>query len=816
MANTAPACYEVSIINPNPIWKTDNVLRSELPLLSFQIAFVVAVSRLFFFIYKPFHQTNLISQISVGLLLTPPLLGSFPKVFQFIFPARGILNIEVLSNFGLIYYVFLSGLEMNLNTILHVKKKAASIAIAGVIFPMVLAPGLYALYRKYYHNGGLFPLEAGTLNAYLLWSLVLTVTGFPVLAHTLSELKLVYTGLGKTALTAAMISDTYGWILFVLFFPFAINGKEAVYTVLSTVLFILVCIFVVRPILLRFIDPKTEKDEWDDNQLLFVVMGLLACSCITDILGAHGIVGAFVYGLILPHGKFADLVMSISDDFAGGFLAPLFFAGTGMRLISNSIFYQQEHWPFIILIILLLCVIKILSILFATLFFGIRVQDGLALGLLMNTKGAMALIMLNIAWDRKIFYVPTFAVITSAVLLMTVVVSPIINAVYRPRKRFEQNKLRTIQKLRIDTEIRIIACVHSARQATSMINIMESFNATRLSPIHVFAMYLTEFSGRAAALVAAHIDKPSSITGEQNLSRSQAELENIKNTFDAFGETCDAVRIETSNVVSAYETIHKDIHHSANEKRASLILLPFHKQLSSEGTLEETSVVHKDINQNVMQHAPCSVGIFVDRDYGSIPKTKLRVVMLFVGGPDDREALAVAWRMAGHPKIQLSVVRMVLFDKAAEVEICYDTEEQGILSDVMDNEKQKELDDEYISSFRLTAVNSKDSISYSEIDVHSGEDIPAILGELEQNGCDLYVVGQGNCRNSQFFTNLLEWCECLELGVIGDILASNNFGCRSSILVVQQYGYGGMDFRNKPTNNHVHGFDSLVVKTQYS
>ncbi|RDX81175.1 Cation/H(+) antiporter 15, partial [Mucuna pruriens] len=805
MADTIPACYEVSVLNPSRIWQTDNVLKSELPILAFQIAFSVVLSRFFFFIYKPFHQPRLIAQISVGFLLTPPLLGRFSAIFWFIFPVKGVLNIEVLSHIGLIYYAFLSGLEMNLNTILQVKKKAGSIAIAGIIFPMVMAPGLYFLHRKFYNNGEI-RLEESTSNAYLLWTLVLTVTAFPVLAHTLSELKLLYTGFGKVALTAAMISDTYGWILFTLLVPFSINGKRAIYSVLSTILFIVVCIFVVRPIILRYIDRKTDKEEWDDNQLLFVMMGVLACSCITDILGTHGIVGAFVYGLILPHGRFADLVMSISDDFVGGFLAPLFFIGTGMRLMLATIF-NHTHWPLTLLI---------LSTLFATFFFGMRTRDGLALGLLLNTKGAMALIMLNIAWDRGIFSLPTYAVITSAILLMTVVVSPVINAIYKPKKIFEQNKLKTIQKLRVDAELRILACVHNTRQAAGMIGIIESFNATRLSPMHVFALYLVELTGRAAALVAAHMEKPSSQPGVQNLTRSQAELESITNTFDAFGEAYDAVRIETLNVVSAYTTIHEDIYNTSNEKRTSLILLPFHKQLTSEGVLDVTRVIYKDINQNVMQHAPCSVGIFVDRDFVSIPKMNLRILMLFVGGPDDREALAVAWRMAGHPGIRLSVIRILLFDEAAEIDTTIHVEAQGILSAVVDSEKQKELDDEYISLFRLTAVNNEDSISYSEIDVHTGEDIPAVLNGIEKIGCNLYIVGQGNCRNSRLFSNLLEWCDCSELGVIGDILASNNFGSRSSLLVVRQYGYGGMvlgkNLNHLANNNDA--FESLVVKTE--
>ncbi|XP_061360305.1 cation/H(+) antiporter 15-like [Gastrolobium bilobum] len=810
---TLQKCHQVSFSN-SQFWQTEDILNSKLAILSVQIGYVALFSHLFYVIFKPLHQPHLISHISVGFLLKATLLAKFPYIYNFLYPVNGVLNVEVLCNIGVIFYAFLSGLEMNLNTILYGHKKAASIAVSGIIFPVIMAPGLYALHRKFYVDSDLYKLEGSTGHAYLLWTLVLTVTGFPVLAHTLSELKLLYTGLGKTALTAAMISDTYSWILFILLVPFTINGPAAIYSVLSTVVFIVFCIFVLRPIIVRFIDRKTEKDEWDYDQLLFLGMGVFACSYITEILGTHGIVGGFVFGLILPHGRFADLMISVAGDFGSGFLAPLFFAGSGLRF-ALPIIFNQGHWPLTLLVVLLLCVPKILSTLFATSFFGMRTRDGLALGLLLNTKGAMALIMLNIAWDRKIITVPTYCVILSGVLLMTVIVSPVIDLVFKPRKRFEQNKLKTVQKLRADAELRIMACVHNTGHATGMIRIFESFNATRVSPIHVFAQYLVEFTGRGAALVAAHMQKPSSHPGDQNLTRTQAELKSITNTFEAFGEKYDAVRVETSNVVSTYDTIHEDIYNAANAIGTSLILLPFHKHLNSEGTVE-TNAVYKDINQNVMQGAPCSVGIFVDGDHGSVSKMNMRIIMIFVGGPDDREALAVAWRMAGHPGIKLLVVRILLYDEAAEVDSSIQDDARGLLFAVMDSEKQKEVDDDYISSFRLKAVNNDDSISYSEVDAHTAEEIPKVINKLEKIGCDLYIVGQGNCRNSQVFSRLLEWCDCLELGVIGDILASNSFGSRSSLLVVQQYGYGGMIFgkhhNHKNTNDD--GSEQLVVKTE--
>ncbi|XP_019459883.1 PREDICTED: cation/H(+) antiporter 15-like [Lupinus angustifolius] len=718
-------------------------------------------------------------------------MAYLPNIAYLLYPENGILNVQVIDNIGLIYYAFLSGLEMNIDTILHAKKKSATIAVAGIIFPLVTGPIFYQLHRKIYETFPL-PIEKSSMTAIIHWTGVLTITGFPVLAHTLSELKLLYTGLGKTALSAAMISDTYGWILFTIFYPFTMNGNNALYSVLSTIIFIVVCVFLVRPIICDYIEHKTDQDEWNDHQIASVVMGVFVCSFITDFLGCHAIVGAFVYGLILPHGKFADLVTSVSDDFVNGFLTPLYFSGCGMRISFRSIF-MMGNWPLVMLLVVSLILPKILSTVLATFFFGLHIQDGLALGLLLNTKGVIALVLLNSAWDKGVFSVPTYSVLTFGVLLMTVIVPPIINLIYKPRKRFEQNKLKTIQKLREDAELRILACCHNNKNATSMISIIDTFNPTRLSPMHVFGLYLIELTGRGAALVAAHIERHSGqLVGEQNLTRTQAELENITKTFEAFGEVYDAVRVETLNVVSSYATIHEDIYNTASDKHTSLILLPFHKKLTSDGVLQTTSVVYKEINQKIMQGAPCSVGIFVDR-----------------------EALAVAGRMACHPGVRLELVRMVLFDEAAEADTSSHAEAKGILSAVIDNEKQKELDEECVSSFRLTQVNNDDSTSYSEIEVHTAEDIPAVLNEVEKSGCDLYIVGQGNCRNSMVFTNLLEWCDCLELGVIGDILASNNFASSASMLVVQQYGYGGMviekQVKHIATTTSNDGFELVVV-----
>ncbi|XP_045807768.1 cation/H(+) antiporter 15-like [Trifolium pratense] len=792
------ACYNATFSATNDIWMTDDVIAKRVPLLCLQIAYDLLVSRFFYFILKRIRVPLIVAQILAGFSLSPTLLGNFKPIFDLFYEQQGILAIETFSNLGILYYVFLSGLEMNSDVILRSRKKGTSLAVVGIVTSMLFGVGLLTVQHKLEDENDTFSLtpKENHNEAYLFWSLALSVTGFPVLARILAKLKLLYTKLGKDALTAAMLTDAYGWVLFTLLIPYSKIGGKPFLSVISTLLFIVFCFTVVRPILTPIVEKKTSANTWRKSQLLDLLMGVFICSFITDCLGTHPIVGAFVFGLILPHGKFADMVMEMSDDFVSGILCPVYFAGFGFRL-NLPFLLKQQSAGLMMLIVVLLCIPKVLSSLIVTFFFGMPARDGLAIGLLLNTKGVMAIILLNVAWDKRILDPYCFMVMMLAIILMTVIVSPLISAIYQPKFRFMQSQLKTMQKLRFDMELRVVACVHNTKHANSMIHVLEATNATRVSPIHVSVAHLVELTRHGTAILVSQMDRSDSTVGTETTNYgSQSKFESITNAFEEFVKQYNAVRIDTSNVVSSYTTIHEDIFNVAEEKRASLILLPFHKEYSTiEGGLEIINNQHCEINKNVLQQAPCSVGIFVDRGLGSLLKTKMRIVMIFIGGPDDREALSIAWRMAGHSGTQLHVLRIHLLDKAAEEKLSKTKKiksHHGILSTVMDSVMQNELDEKYLISFRHKAVNNNDSIVYSEKEVHSntGEEIPTLLNEIDKSGYDLYIVGQGSGKNTKIFSKLLEWCDHPELGVIGDILASTSFGSQSSVLIVQQYMIG--------------------------
>ncbi|XP_054801487.1 cation/H(+) antiporter 15-like [Prosopis cineraria] len=558
-------CYNLTVKNPNAVWKTSDIYGSELPILALQTFWTIFVTRLFILITRPLHIPRLVAEVLAGFILSADMLGEIPIIFLLLFPIRGILNIEVFSSIGIIFYAFLTGLQMNLDNVLRAPKKAISVAMTGIIIPMALGVIIYALHRKTYDIQTNEIIESDPVKACLLWSLCLTVTGFPILAEILASLKLLYTELGRSALDAAIVSDSCSWLLFMLMIPFTLDdGPGAIYTVMSTMAFIAFCIFVVRPIITPIIDGKTDREEWNDHRLLYVLMGTIICAYITDVLGS-GIVGAFVFGLILPHGRFTSVMMSAADDFASGVLAPLVFAGSGMRMDLVKAL-SHRNWAFSMLIIVLLCIPKILSTLVATFAYGIPIRDGLGLGVLMNTKGVVALIMLNMGWDRQILTVSSYSILVTALIIMTISSSVITNVAYKPRKRFKINKMRTIQNSRLDAELRILACVHNNRHASSMVKIIECFHASRFSPVYVGALYLVELTSRGAFVLLDHMSQHLSHPGTQHHSQSQAELEVITNTFKVLAELNDAIRVETFNVLSSYSTIHEDIYNTANEK----------------------------------------------------------------------------------------------------------------------------------------------------------------------------------------------------------------------------------------------------------
>ncbi|KZV45323.1 Cation/hydrogen exchanger 15 [Dorcoceras hygrometricum] len=777
-------CYAPTMITTNGIWQGDNPLDYSLPLFILQLTLVVVVTRILVFILKPFRQPRVISEILGGVILGPSVLGQSSRFANTIFPLRSVMVLETMANVGLLYFLFLVGVEMDIAVIRRSGKKALIIAAAGMVLPFLVGLSFAMILHSDTHI-----LKMGTFVLFL--GVSLSVTAFPVLARILAELKLLNTDIGRIAMSAALINDMFAWIL--LAFAIAMAENEAmslasVWVILSSVAFVVFCIYVVRPLISWVIRRTPEGESISEFYICLILTGVMISGFITDAIGTHSVFGAFVFGLVVPNGPLGVTLIEKLEDFVSGLLLPLFFAISGLKT-DITLIRGVKTWGILALIITLACSGKIAGTLLVSLYYKMPFYEGLTLGLLMNTKGLVEIIVLNVGKDQKVLDDQSFSVMVVAAVIMTSIIAPTVIKIYRPARKFIPYKRRTIQRTKRDGEFRVLVCVHSPRNVPTLINLLEASHPTKKSPIGVYILHLVELTGRASAMLIVHNTRKS---GRPALNRTQAQSDHIINAFENFEQHAGFVSINPLTAISPYSTMHEDICSVAEDKRVALIIIPFHKQQTVDGGMEATNPAFQTINQNVLANAPCSVGILVDR--GLNGSTRLapnqvahHVAVLFFGGADDREALAYAWRMCEHPRISLTVMRFIPGDSAMESTQERRLNQSGrqILTVVTDNDREKQLDDDYINEFRARTMNDS-SVVYTEKVVNHGEETVSAIRSIDTVH-DLFIVGRGQGMATSVTAGLTDWSECPELGAIGDLLASSDFAATYSVLVVQQY-----------------------------
>ncbi|KAJ1379161.1 Sodium/solute symporter superfamily [Sesbania bispinosa] len=689
-----------------------------------------------------------------------------------------------MANIGLIYFLFLVGLEMDIAIVTRTGKKAVTIAIAGMILPFIAGVGssFYLDVKDRDKN-----IIESSYVVYL--GIVLSVTAFPVLARMLAELKLINTELGKLALSTSLINDVCAWLLLALAIALSeqtSNTFASVWVVISNLVFVAFCFLVVRPAVSWLIKRTPEGKPFSEFQICIVLTGVMISAFITDVLGTHSVFGAFVYGLVIPNGPLGAAIIEKLEDFVSGLLLPLFYAISGLKTDINLI-TKGGSWTFVFLVIPLSCFGKIVGTLIVSLLFQIPTRDSIVLGLLMNTKGLIEMIVLNIGREQKVLDDEVFSIMVIVTLIMTAVISPVVTLIYKPRKRLIPYKKRTVQSSRLDAELRVLVCIHSPRNVPTIINLLEATHPSKRSPICAYVLHLVELTGRASAMLIVHANR---LSGGPALNKTQAQTDHIITAFQNFEEHVGYVSVQPLTAISPYSSMHEDICTLAEEKRVSIIIIPFHKQQTVDGEMQDTNPAFRMVNHNLLQSSPCSLGILVDRGLNGSNRlianqASHQVAVLFFGGPDDREALSYGWRMSRNPRVNLTVMHFIPGYEKTEAEL--DDQRTTITNDGWENE----LDEEYIHEFKMIAATD-DSIVYIENVVSNGEETVAAIRSMN-NVNDLFIVGRGQGTTSPLTDGLTDWSECPELGAIGDLLASSDFETTASVLVMHQYVAQGPD-----------------------
>lgn len=369
-----------------------------------------------------------------------------------------------------------------------------------------------------------------------------------------------------------------------------------------------------------------------------------------------------------------------------------------------------------------------------------------------------------------------------SVVVMTMLVPPIILR-YHPNNDVVPYERKTIEKTKSVEELRVLACVHKMNNVPSVINVLEAANATQKSPIRVYALQLVELIGRASAMLVVHNGRKAS---SKNPTKEEAETDEIVSAFDNYELRCDGVNVQAITSRCPYSTMDEDICNIARDKRAAFIILPFHRQQNIDGEMEDINPAIRTVNENVLAHAPCSVGVLIDRRMAETTTFPNRVAVLFFGGPDDREALAYAWKMSEHQNVRLTVLRFAPGKDALQVNPTdFMTTTPGTITVPIDAENERHLDDQFLNKFK-TATQYEKSVVYQEIVLNDEEETVRAIKNME-NDYDLFIVGRGRGMVSPLTAGLADWCDCPELGPIGDLFATSEFSSSFSVLVMQQY-----------------------------
>ncbi|OMO85437.1 Cation/H+ exchanger [Corchorus capsularis] len=488
--------------------------------------------------------------------------------------------------------------------------------------------------------------------------------------------------------------------------------------------------------------------------LAVIVSGLFG-----HIVGLHFSLGPLLFGLVIPSGPpLGSAIIEKLDVITDWVLMPLYFLRFGLTVdifaIGIQTFYRVQF------ITLIAAVGKFLGAFLCGLFYQMQLIDAICLGFVVNFQGILELGLYKILSDES------FSAMCISLLIVTGATTPIVRYFGDSSRRYKFYHGRTVTHSSPNSELRILVCIHDEEHVPSAINLLGALNPSKQSPIGVYMLHQIELTGSNAI--------PLLIPHKLTKKLSSRDSGHVINAFKNFAKDYEGlVSVFPFIALSPPQTMHNDVCSVALEKGTSLIVIPYYKRYHVNGETQSTRKALRIANQNVLDKAPCSVAILVDRGPFESPRalwtwTSYAVAVIFLGGADDREALAVGVRMAELPYINLTLIR-----------ILHDGECPAAHSD------GNILDNEVLHDFRAN-ISGNHRAMYKEELVTGGPGTATVLRSLE-NQYELVVVGRRYDRLSPILSGLAEWNENEELGVIGDVLASSDFLGNTTILVVQQH-----------------------------
>ncbi|MCF0057216.1 cation:proton antiporter [Dyadobacter sp. CY356] len=532
-------------------------ITSPLAILLLQIITIILVARAFGYVCKKIKQPTVIGEIAAGIFLGPSFIGMyFPDFSGFLFPVKSLPNLQFLSQIGLILFMFVIGMELDLKVLKNKAQEAIVVSHASIIFPFALGIGLaFFVYERF------APAEVSFLSFSLFTGIALSITAFPVLARIVQERGLSKTRLGAMAITCAATDDITAWCILAAVIAIVKAGSfvSSVYTMLLAATYVLVMLKLVRPFLKKMGDIYSTKEGLTKPVVAVFFIILLISSYATEIIGIHALFGAFMAGVIMPANlNFRNIFIEKVEDVALVLLLPLFFVFTGLRT-QIGLLNDPYLWQITGLIILVAVVGKFAGSSLAAKFVGQNWRDSLIIGALMNTRGLMELVVLNIGYDLGILTPEIFAMMVIMALVTTCMTGPALDII----NQFFPEKNEELPESVLETgKYTILVSFRSPERGKTMLRLAYSF--VKKAPAH-------------SVITALHLS-PSNDLNQFNSEEYEQE------SFAPIHEESKKLNLPVVTLFKPSQNIDRDIIETANLGNFDLLLIGIGRSVF-EGTI---------------------------------------------------------------------------------------------------------------------------------------------------------------------------------------------------------------------------------------
>ncbi|MDO3423782.1 cation:proton antiporter [Chryseobacterium sp. APV1] len=674
-------------------------LHHPLALLLAQIVTIILVARLFGWICMKIKQPSVIGEMIAGIVLGPSLVGMyFPEFSAFLFPKESLGNLQFLSQIGLILFMYIVGMELDLSVLRKKAHDAVVISHASIIIPFALGIGLsYFIYKEFAPEGIQFTSFA------LFIAIAMSITAFPVLARIVQERNLQKTKLGTVVITCAAADDITAWCILAAVIAIVKAGsfESSLYVILMAIAYVFFMIKIVRPFLKRIGDLQAGKSTINKPMVAIFFLTLILSAYATEVIGIHALFGAFMAGAIMPeNAKFRTLFIDKVEDVALVLLLPLFFVFTGLRT-QIGLLNDSHLWITAGFIILTAVIGKFAGSALTAKFLGINWKESLTIGALMNTRGLMELIVLNIGYDLGVLSPQIFAMMVIMALFTTFMTGPaldFINFLFKSKKDEDESPEN-------DAKYRVLLSFDHPESGSTLLKLAHDFTNKMNGNKSITAMNIAPVNEMHAYDI------------------NEYENEQFKNVI----ETSNDLNLEVTTLFKASNDIENDLTHITNKGNYDLLLIMLGKSMYEGSLLGRllgftTKIINPekllntvkgkgnifnnspfdDFTLQILDKTQIPVGILVEKEFTSADKVFVPIFNL-----SDFYLLEYAKRLINNNNSQI-----IILDVAGQIRNNIEVKElirsiEQVAPNHITLYNEKKIEKEFLNSQDLMLISSK-------------------------------------------------------------------------------------------------------------